>query len=244
MIKTKLLCLSLSVCSIGSIQSSHASVYAASARAYGVSSLLAQSISRMKTLSTVHGEGYLQGGSTSLRISADCVGQVPLLQGKGRPRYSFRSSSWARGKFGLPGKRAQSVDDYFMEIISGTTAASWQRSPATHGAWRPLNLRTGKPPVNIAYISELCRPLFASSFHFPVNGWHDAGTATLRGSRVRRVQMQADAGGGERQTFTIFIDLRTLYWVRYQRAVNRPRGVESFDFSRFDAPVRITPPRA
>jgi hypothetical protein len=243
MIKTSLVCLSLSICLVGIVVSSHAPAHARSSKPTGVSRLLEQSIARMKTLRSLHGEGYLQGGSTVLRISADCVGQVPLLQGKKRPRYSFRSSSWARGELSLSGKRPQRIDDYLIEIISGTTPALWERSPATHGAWRPLNLRKGKPPINTIYISELCRPLFANSFHFPVNsGWKDIGTTAFHGRRVRHVQMQADAGGGTRQTFTIYIDPRTLYFVHFQLAQIHPRSLESFDFSRFDAPVTITPP--
>jgi hypothetical protein len=245
MIKTTLVCLPLSICSIGSVVSPHAPMFAASPQPTGVSRLLEQSIARMKTLRSLHGEGYLQGGSTVLRISADCVGQVPLLQGKKRPRYSFRSSSWARGELSLSGKRPQRVDDYLIEIVSGTTPALWERSPATHGAWRPLNLKIGKPPINTIYISELCRPLFANSFHFPVDsGWKDAGTTAFQGSRARQLQLHANAGEGALQTTTIYIDPKTLFWLHFQLAQTQTSALESFDFSQFNAHVTITAPHS
>jgi hypothetical protein len=57
MIKTPLVCLSLSICSIGSVVSPHATMFAASPQPTGASRLLEQSIARMKTLRSVHGEG-------------------------------------------------------------------------------------------------------------------------------------------------------------------------------------------
>jgi len=242
MVKRSFACLLLSSSAIGAALVPSMPSHAAPPQ--NASTLLKQSIARMKTLRTVHGEAYLQGGRTNLRISGDCEGQVPLLQGKKRPHYSFRTNSWARGTLKLSGKRPQRVDDHLIEILSGGTTALWERTPATHGVWRPLKLSNDRPLVNLAYTSELCDPLFANSFHFPVgSGWKDMGTIAFHGNRVRWVQMKANAGGGTQQIGSIDIDPRTLYWVHFQLTQTHPRSLESFDFSRFNAPVTITAPQ-
>jgi hypothetical protein len=152
---------------------------------------------------------------------------------------------WTRGQLFQPPKPVTQVDDHLIIIGTNTSGRAWKRSAQTHNVWQ----RAGaKPSVGAMYMAEMC-PQFLAAFAVsqPPRHLSNLGLLTIRGIPTWHLQSKEAAGENVMQRVNIYVSLTTSYWIRFTirqtDITGRTTALETFDYSAFNQPVTIAPPR-
>lgn len=212
---------------------------------------LRRSIAAMRLAHWIHTEANLVGGSAqhsgaNLKISGDCIATVTPTHTPGKlGPSSVRAALWTRGQLFQPPRPATQVNDHLIIIGTNITGQIWERSAQTHNVWQKAGT---KPSVGAIYMPEMC-PQFLAGFAVsePPKHLTNRGLLTIRGIQTWHLQSKEMAGENVTQLVNIYVSLTTSYWIRFTirqtDAAGRTTALETFDYSGFNQPVTIVPPR-
>jgi hypothetical protein len=209
--------------------------------------VLCQLLVAMRGLHSVRGNGYLFGGTATFggtgTMSGACQGQIVAKRGEKRSVTNLRSRSWFRGTLYRAPRPPQHVDSHL--IVVETPPGEWERSERTHFVWRSVS---HNPPINVIYVTEMCLPLFAPTLQFPPpeRVVRDLGPVRIGNRRAIHLRIST-IGGNATDREDIYLDRVSRYWLRVafrqHDADTRTSAGWTFDYSSFNQPMCIVPPR-
>jgi hypothetical protein len=205
----------------------------------------------MRAVRTIHAEARLQGGDARqggahLEITGDCRASVTPTHTPGKlGPSSVRAELWTRGRLFQPPKPATQVDDHLIVIGTNTSGQTWERSAQTHNVWQKAD---AKPSVGAIYLVEMC-PQFLAAYAVgdPPKHLRNLGLLTIRGIQTWHLQSKEATGENVTQAVNIDASLTTSRWIRFTvrqlDGAGRTTALQRFDYSAFNQPVTIRPPK-